>query len=252
MLVQATWAAPVPIQLDLLLPPRVAPPAIGRPLSTPTPLSRTFPNGMQSQSVSQVEKDSARGRRRRRGQTPKTSKVVLLNTSGRPQLREALLHFAGDNGSGHGAEIAPVAAIVIQEHKQRGLAWQDEVHNASKPGWSLRGAEAHVGDVAGERPKCGVAVAVRAHIGVAKAKGCPVDASPSTSPGRVAAVWVDGILRGGMLIVSVYLWHSEGLSKRNWAILYSAVEVAKRFGGPFMIAGDFNMAPRFWPPRTAS
>ena len=45
------------------------------------------------------------------------------------------------------------------------------------------------------------------------------------------------------MIVSIYLWHSEGLTKRNWAILYSAVEAAKRYGGPFMIAGDFNMTP---------
>ena len=180
-----------------------------------------------------------------RGRKPKASKVVLFNSSGRPQLREALQHYAAaaSNHVADGQSAAPIAAIVLQEHKQRGQAWQDEVHNASKLGWTLRGAEAHVGDVAGERSKCGVAVAVRAHIGVAKARGSPYDCSPSGSPGRVAAIWVDGILRGGMMIISVYLWHTEGLTSRNWSILHSAVEAAKRFGGPFIIAGDFNMAP---------
>ena len=181
-------------------------------------------------------------------------------------MREALLHFAGGKSeqapvapatvcrlaNAAGNEAVPVAAIVIQEHKQRGLAWQDEVFNASKLGWTLRGAEAHVGDLIGERPKCGVAVAVRSHIGVAKAKGCPVDASPAGFPGRVASLWVDGILRGGMLLISVYLWHSEGLTKRNWVILFSAVEAAKKYGGPFMIAGDFNMAPSAWPCSSSS
>ena len=133
--------------------------------------------------------------------------------------------------------------MLVQEHKQHGLAWQDEVHSAKKAGWHLRGAEATAPSAPGERPRCGTAVAVRSHIGVARARNLPYDASPSDSPGRIATVWADGILRGGVLLISVYLWHSEGLTERNWGILRRAAEAAKKFGGPFVIAGDFNMEP---------
>ena len=45
------------------------------------------------------------------------------------------------------------------------------------------------------------------------------------------------------MIISIYLWHSEGFSDRNWNILFAAIDAAKKYGGPFIIAGDFNLAP---------
>ena len=132
---------------------------------------------------------------------------------------------------------------MVQEHKQQGLAWQDEVFAAKKAGWHLRGAEATTPGGDGDRPRCGAAVAVRRHIGVTKARSLPHDCSPVGSPGRVGTVWADGILRGGVLLISVYLWRTECLTERNWAILRAAAEAAKCFGGPFIIAGDFNMGP---------
>ena len=135
------------------------------------------------------------------------------------------------------------AVLIVQEHKQHGLAWIDEVSNAQKDGWCLRGAEAAAPTCKGERGKCGAAVAVRSSIGVANAKGLPYDCSPRGSRGRVGVVWTDGVVRGGLMVISVYLWHSEGMSDRNLAILHAAGEAARRFGGPFIVGGDFNMSP---------
>ena len=43
--------------------------------------------------------------------------------------------------------------------------------------------------------------------------------------------------------MSVYLWHSEGMTPRNRSILEQAGLKAKSFQGPWMLAGDFNMTP---------
>ena len=89
----------------------------------------------------------------------------------------------------------------------------------------------------------GTCVAARSKYGMGTSCGSPHDASPSGSEGRVTVAWVDGVLRGGILVVSVYLWHSEGLADRNRKILEVAAEAVVRHGGPWMIVGDFNMTP---------
>ena len=43
--------------------------------------------------------------------------------------------------------------------------------------------------------------------------------------------------------MSIYLWDSEGLTPRNRELLEQAGEFAKKFGGPWLLAGDFNMPP---------
>jgi ribonuclease HI len=55
--------------------------------------------------------------------------------------------------------------------------------------------------------------------------------------------WIDGIVRGGVVLASVYLWHSEGLTDRNLALLYAAGDAVIAHGGPWVLAGDFNMTP---------
>lgn len=43
--------------------------------------------------------------------------------------------------------------------------------------------------------------------------------------------------------MSVYLWHSEGATPRNRAILEQAGLKAKSLQWPWMLAGDFNVTP---------
>ena len=67
--------------------------------------------------------------------------------------------------------------------------------------------------------------------------------SPAESPGKLAAAWVDGVLRDGVLILSVYLWHTEGAIARNLGLLRAAGVAASRYGVPWIIVSDFNMTP---------
>ena len=48
-----------------------------------------------------------------------------------------------------------------------------------------------------------------------------------------------------MVIVSVYLFHTEGMTARNRSALQSAFAVARNYGSPWVIAGDFNETPAF-------
>ena len=43
--------------------------------------------------------------------------------------------------------------------------------------------------------------------------------------------------------MSAYLWSVEGATERNLEILRAAGEEATKYGGPWIIAGDFNMTP---------
>ena len=45
------------------------------------------------------------------------------------------------------------------------------------------------------------------------------------------------------MLMSIHLWHSEGLTERNWRILHAAGQCIARFGGPWIMGGDFNMMP---------
>jgi len=45
------------------------------------------------------------------------------------------------------------------------------------------------------------------------------------------------------MLVSIYLWHTEGLSARNRHLLACVGEAIRAYGRPFVIGGDFNMEP---------
>ena len=60
----------------------------------------------------------------------------------------------------------------------------------------------------------GTLLAAGSHIGLQYLPGSTSwDFSPEGSEGRVAAAWLDA--GGGMLVISVYLWHSEQRTARN-------------------------------------
>jgi hypothetical protein len=61
--------------------------------------------------------------------------------------------------------------------------------------------------------------------------------------GRVRISFVNAILKGGLFIISIYLWHSEGLSERNLSLLNHLARVLASLRAPWLIAGDWNMVP---------
>ena len=170
--------------------------------------------------------------------------VCTFNSTGRPQLMDALNHCRRGRFTGPRCSDVdvPVAACLNQEHHARGDEWVDLKMSARKAGWNLVGAMAEPSK--GSQGKAGAAIATRTAFHTGFTKGAAEDMFSEESPGRVATVWVDGIVRGGILIISIYLYDGEGLTTRNRAILFAAGEIIRRHGGPWVIGGDFNCVPQ--------
>ncbi len=133
-----------------------------------------------------------------------------------------------------------VAAILNQEHWTPSHGIADLQHHAKGLGWKLAPAPAAKGANGG--PSAGVGVLVPSHLGWSAAPGATWDMSPPGSPGRVAAAWVQtGLV--GVLVVSVYLWTSEGLTPRNVTLVERALWAARSYGSLWIIGGDFNVPP---------
>ena len=67
---------------------------------------------------------------------------------------------------------------------------------------------------------------------------------PECAEGRIAACHVGAVCKGRFHILSVYLWHSEGLTARNLDLLQTLAQVTSRLRGPWLLAGDFNITPQ--------
>jgi len=143
---------------------------------------------------------------RRRTRRVSASDIALINSSGKPQLEDALALLA--SAGGPGSADPPVLALLGQEHHCRKHGWVDLQHRAKQGGWQVVGAEAVAGE--GGRGTAGALVAAPNRVGMDRLPGRSWDVSPDASPGRLAAAWVDTILHGGLLLMSAYFWVSEG------------------------------------------
>jgi hypothetical protein len=92
------------------------------------------------------------------------------------------------------------------------------------------------------RTSAGTFVAAANHVGIEPLHGSSEwDMSPPGCNGRLAAGWTSAA--GGLLVVSVYFWHSEGWSARNQTLMQKLTEVVRACGCLWLIGGDMNMAP---------
>ena len=91
----------------------------------------------------------------------------------------------------------------------------------------------------------GASVCVKACYGVNPLHGVNDSDHPWTLvPGRAAGVKILGIIRGGLVVVSVYLHTGEDPnSEANWAILTRVAEVLNLCRKPFVVCGDFQCTP---------
>ena len=185
----------------------------------------------QLHEVPQASDGAAAVRRRPRTKRGGTAQVhvLLINSSGGPQFQAAMVHPSKE-----------VVAIINQEHQSQGIRWVDLCADAKKMGWRLAGSQAK------ETPKkgtsAGVAIVVRAHLETGLCAQT-ADLSPTGSEGRLAAAWSRFGPGTSILILSAYLWHSEGLTLRNKKILVTAISKAKYFGCPWIMGADFHMPP---------
>ena len=91
----------------------------------------------------------------------------------------------------------------------------------------------------------GAAVCVKASYGVQALHGISDPEQPWTVvPGRAAGVKVLGMIKGGIVVISLYLHTGEPPnSVENWAILTRVAEILNDCRLPFIICGDFQCTP---------
>ncbi len=193
------------------------------------------PSGGQGAKDNGQRRKRPRGKRMRggRGEEEWAVDIVHLNGSGAPQLIAALKSLGGDRGR--------TAALLVQEHHARGAALADLDDKVRKLGWKLAPTAATDGRKGGN--SAGTAVIVPAHIDWGLPPGGTWDISPPGSAGRLTAAWVRAGVKCGMTCISCYCWTREGPTTRNLALVEKGLAVAAAMGLPWVMSGDFNMAP---------
>ena len=125
-----------------------------------------------------------------------------------------------------------------QELRDIGPATRATERAAKKAKWSLAVGQADP-TTAGST-SAGVAVGARANLGFSEAQATrPLPQFAS----RIKVGWAGSYCRGGIHLLSVYLHHSEGRSKRNMDLLQEAARLIASLEGPWVMAGDLNMLP---------
>ena len=165
---------------------------------------------------------------RGKGAARATVDLILINSSGKPQLIAALQESQG------------ASVVINQEHQCHAAAWVDLQHDAKHLGWTLVGASAT--KTTKDGVSAGVSIATTKHVRLGPIGG-EFDHSLKSHPGRIAAAWLNVGPDTGIVVISVYLFHTEALTTRNRGILNHAIAIAKNHGSPWLIAGDLNMPP---------
>ncbi len=178
----------------------------------------------------QAPRRRARGRRQRGS---REVEVVLLNSSGAPQLRQALTTAR--------ASGRKVVTILAQEHHQTDQRAADLQTYAQQCGWAAAIVPAVAGR--GHGPSAGVAVLSASHVPSGLLATAHCDCSPPESKGRLGAVWTQDIVPCGVVNITIYLHTAEGPTPRNVNLVARALETAKASGCPWILGGDWQDTP---------
>ena len=144
------------------------------------------------------------------------------------------------------------ASIVgAQEHHLNGDALQSAKKWARRNGWTFVASPATPTPKAEARgQRCGLQggtlVAVRSHLGLGVLPAeVPKNADSSEVatlvPGRLVYGFTQCGGKRGIVVYSLYLWPSEGMTARNWEVLCKLGEHMKGHGLATIILGDFQM-----------
>ncbi|CAK0863259.1 unnamed protein product [Prorocentrum cordatum] len=156
------------------------------------------------------------------------------------------------NGSGWGtlkerienAEGGLLQCYTVQEHRLTGDKIAVVSQSMKAKGYQFGGVEANptIGPGGEAGTSAGAAVAVPRCIGMTYMFGKEKwDLSPRNSPGRAAAAWLS--VGKGIIYATVYLWTAEGMSYRNTEIINKVICQVEALGVPWIIGGDFQVAP---------
>jgi hypothetical protein len=122
-------------------------------------------------------------------------------------------------------------AIMGQEHKLQ-AEWAGEASSAmARKGWKIGFVPATTGSGGGS--SAGVYIAVPSYVGFTFLGGATCwDFSPAESRGRLAAGWANILVKGGVMLMSAYMWCGEGMSQRNRDLLEAMGELICFYKSP--------------------
>ena len=141
------------------------------------------------------------------------------------------------------AGIAAIAsstadAVLLQETRivdaEACLRAEDGAHAKC---WSMKMNRAITTQEGGA--SAGVAIMTKRHIGM---KSDHELVAKRHRP-RLTCAWIGTGRKGGLHVLSAYLWTKEGMTARNKELLDEAARITKLLKGPWILGGDFNMRP---------
>ena len=146
----------------------------------------------------------------------------------------------GDNCTGaiNFLQQSSADIVCLQELRVAGASADNASRSARRSKWSLAVENASPTDRGSL--SAGVGVATRSHIGHAN---CNQLIWHSDLNGRVRVSFVNSVVKSGLFIISIYLWHTERLSDRNPALLGHLAKILSSMRAPWVIAGDWNLTP---------
>ena len=102
--------------------------------------------------------------------------------------------------------------VMLQELRTDGLPLKAAQREAARSGWALAVEPARVTEAGAL--SAGVGFAARARLVMTLPEGL---GSPPVAASRMIVSHVSAVCRGGVFVVSAYLWCSDGASQRNLA-----------------------------------
>ena len=128
--------------------------------------------------------------------------------------------------------------LLVQEHKiHTELRLESAQRSAKTAGWRTHLGLAH--STALDRASGGVGVLCRRRVGLHPHEGLVADGMQH----RLQAAWLGAVMKGGLHLCSIWLFHSQGVSESNLHILAEAAALLGTLSGPWVIAGDWNITP---------
>ena len=126
--------------------------------------------------------------------------------------------------------------VLMQETKAREDKCDQKRGHALKLGWRAALSPALTTAVHGASG--GVAVCARRGLGME-----PHAPARDGFQHRIGGAWVGRVVRGGVHFVSVYPKDGDQLGETNLAVLTELAAVLGAIRGPWIVGGDWNMAP---------
>ncbi len=184
-----------------------------------------------------------RAARRGKGSTTSFEVTIETQTADREHRAAGLWAIDSVNPNAWPAaeaylEMTSADAVLVQEARRKKGQTDAAENSALRIGWAAS-IQPAVTTFLG-RASAGVAVAVRKHVGMARTPGSNMDAGCGP---RVQARWVGAMVKGGVVLVSAYLFPAEGLTQRNLDLLQEIAELLQSLDAPWVLAADFNMEP---------